>query len=184
MAGQRKRFFFTLAPLDLPFEIPFEAGEKAKEAVLYQLLNLSWYFRRRIVDELYDRVLQVSAMSHPDRAVVNKLFDEIRYELINVSAQSIFRGIDNPLALERAFGGDDPEAQALLERLGSWRDLRDRIFKSIEKGAKGLPDIADDMHEMAMQNHEFYRKVTARYSAVVLEISAPPPPHRARLKGH
>jgi hypothetical protein len=184
MAGQRKRFFFTLAPLDLPFEIPFEAGEKAKEAILYQLLNLSWYFRRRIVDELYDRVLQVSAMTHPDRAVVNKLFDEIRYELINVSAQSIFRGIDNPLALERAFGEDDPEAQALLERLGSWRDLRDRIFKSIEKGAKGLPDIADDMHEMAMQNHEFHRKVTARYSAVVLEISAPPPPHRARLKGH
>jgi hypothetical protein len=184
MAGQRKRFFFTLAPLDLPFEIPFEAGEKAKEAILYQLLNLSWYFRRRIVDELYDRVLQVSAMPRPDRAVVNKLFDEIRYELINVSAQSIFRGIDNPLALERAFGEDDPEAQALLERLGSWRDLRDRIFKSIEKGAKGLPDIADDMHEMAMQNHEFHRKVTARYSAVVLEISAPPPPHRARLKGH
>ena len=87
------------------------------------------------------------------------------------------------MALERVFGEDDPEAQALLERLGSWRDLRDRIFKSMEKGAKGLPDIADDMHEMAVQSYEFYRKVTARYSAVALEISAPPLPHRARLKG-
>jgi hypothetical protein len=176
MAGQKKRFFFTLTPLDLPFEVSPESGQRAKETMLYYLLTLSWYFRRCIVDRLYDRVLQVLAMHSPDTAIVNPLFGEIQFELMNISAQAIIRGIDNPLSLQRAFGDDDSEANALLNRLKSWRDQRERIFKSMEKGAKGLPDIANDLYEMAMQTFDFYRKVAVAYSAIAQQTSPPSPP--------
>jgi hypothetical protein len=176
IAGQKKRFFFTLTPLDLPFEVSPESGQKAKETVLYHLLTLSWFFRRRIVDRLYDRVLQVLAMHNPDMAIVNTLFDEIRYELMDISAQAIIRGIDNPLSLQRAFGDDDSEVKALLNRLESWREQRQRIFKSMERGAKGLPDIANDLYEMAMQTHDFYRKVAVGYSAIAQRTLPPSPP--------
>jgi hypothetical protein len=176
MAGDKYRFFFTLAPLDLPFEVPPEPQHQAKETIFYNLVNLSWYCRRRIVDQLYDRALQMQASLNPDPAILARLYRDIRYELTNLSAQSIMRGIDNPLALRRAMADSSGEADALLDRLQSWGLLRTEIFKAIEKGPKGLPCIVRNLYELAMQNFEFYRQVAAGYAACAEGISPPPAP--------
>ena len=74
-------------------------------------MNLSWYFRRRLVDQLYDRVLEVLAMDKPDKATMNDLYDTLGSELMEVSAQAFIRGLDNPLVLERALGPSDRETK-------------------------------------------------------------------------
>lgn len=181
MAGDKYRFFFTLAPLDLPFEVPPEPQYQAKETTFYNLVNLSWYCRRRLVDQLYDRALQLQACSNPDPAILTRLYRDIRYELTNLAAQSIMRGIDNPLALRRALANGSGEIDSLLERLQSWGSLRTEIFKATEKGSKGLPCIVRAMYALAMQNFDFYRKVAAGYAACASAVSPPPAPAAASL---
>jgi hypothetical protein len=68
------------------------------------------------------------------------------------------------------------EIDALLDRLQSWSLLRTEIFRAMEKGARGLPCIVRDMHELAMQNFKFYRKVAAGYAKCAEGISPPPAP--------
>ncbi len=176
IAGTKYRFHFTIAPFHLPFDLPLEPGQKAKQTVLYHLVNLSWYFRQRIVDQLYNRLLEVLSMSHPDRATVKDLYDAIGTELMQISAQAVIRGLDNFLILERALDPSDPETSTLLKRLKTWRELRERIFSAMAEGVTGLPSVARDLYTMAMQNYDVYRKVAVNYARVAQELEYPQEP--------
>jgi hypothetical protein len=176
IAGTKYRFHFTVAPFRLPFDVPIEAGQKAKQTVLYHLVNLSWYFRQRIVDQLYNRLLEVLSMSDPDRATVKALYDAIGSELMQISAQAVIRGLDNFRVLERALDPSDPETPALLNRLKTWRELRERIFAAMAEGVTGLPSVARDLYTMAVQNYDVYRKVALNYARVAQELEYPQEP--------
>jgi hypothetical protein len=175
IAGTKYRFHFTVAPFRLPFDVPLDAGQKAK-TVLYHLVNLSWYFRQRIVDQLYNRLLEVLSMSNPDRATVKDLYDAIVTELMQISAQAVIRGLDNFRVLEQALDPKDPETSALLKRLKTWGDLRQRIFSAMAEGIAGLPSVAHDLYTMAMQNYDVYRKVTQNYARAAQELESPQEP--------
>ena len=176
IAGTKYRFHFTVAPFRLPFDVPIEASQKAKQTVLYHLVNLSWYFRQRIVDQLYNRLLEVLSMSDPDRATVKALYDAIGSELMQISAQAVIRGLDNFRVLERALDPSDPETPALLIRLKTWRELRERIFAAMAEGVTGLPSVARDLYTMAIQNYDVYRKVALNYARVAQELEYPQEP--------
>ena len=177
IAGTKYRFHFTVAPFRLPFDVPLEDGRKAKQTDLNHLVNLSWYFRQRIVDQLYNRLLEVLSMSNPDRATVKDLYDAIGTELMQISAQAMIRGLDNFRILEQALGDPkDPETSALIKRLKTWGDLRERIFSAMAEGITGLPSVARDLYMMAMQNYDVYRKVTQNYAQVAQELESPQEP--------
>ena len=176
IAGTKYRFHFTVAPFRLPFDVPLEASQKAKQTVLYHLVNLSWYFRQRIVDQLYNRLLEVLSMSNPDRATVKDLYDAIGTELMQISAQAVIRGLDNFRVLEQALDPSDPETSALLKRLKTWGDIRERIFSAMAEGVTGLPSVAHDLYTMAMQNYDVYRKVTLNYARIAQELESPQEP--------
>jgi len=178
IAGNKYRFHFTIPLLDLPFDLAPEHGQKAKETILYHLVNLSWYFRRRVVDQLYNRLLEVLSMSKPDRATLNDLYDEIGSELMQISAQAIIRGLDNPLVIQRALDPNDQETQMLLDRIKTGRELREHIFRVMPDGAKGLQSIACDLYTMAMQNYDIYRKVATGYAGIAQQLARPPEPPR------
>src|SRR5258706_1064 len=130
MGGNKYRFHFTAALLDLPFfDLASERGLRANETVLYHMVNLSWYFRRRVVDKLYNRLLEVISMNQPDLATLRELYDSIGSELMQISAQAVIRGLDNLLVFERALDPDDQEGRELLERLKKGRSLRDLVFR-------------------------------------------------------
>jgi len=176
LVSQKYRFLFTLAPLTLPFEVPRQSTQSQSETLLYHLLTLSWYFRRRVVDQLYERLLQVKAMPSPDIGIVTTLFDDIKYELMEISAQSFVRGIDNPLSVRLAFGEDDKEAQEMISSILSWESLRRQIFASTDKGVAGLSAIARDLYQMSIQNYNFCRKVAQSYSTMAQKLSQPRKP--------
>jgi hypothetical protein len=175
-AASKYRFYFTVAPVDLPFDVPSKSGSRARETVLYHLVNLTWNFRRRLVDQLYERLLEVLYMTEPNAATVCGLYDEIERELMQVSAQAIIRGLDSPLVLQRALSGDGQDSQAtqeLIERLRSWRELRTHICRTNLQDPQALQSIACDLHKMAMQNYYLYRKVASDFSAIAQELSVP-----------
>jgi len=180
MAGEKYRFHFTAALLDLPFDLTPELGQKAKETVLYHLMNLSWYFRRRLVDQLYNRILEVLTMDKPDTATMNDLCDTLGSELMEVSAQAFIRGLDNALVLQRALDPADRETQMLMERLKTTRDLRENIFRGLQEGPKDLRSIASNLYSMAMLNYDFYQKTATSYAKVAQELSRPLEPPGGR----
>ena len=94
VSGDRYRFHFTAGRVDQPFEVAKYEGAM-RETVLYHLVNLTWYFRRRIIDKLYGRILQVLSMPHRNAAEVANLYDDLGRELMLVKAQSIMRRVDN-----------------------------------------------------------------------------------------
>jgi hypothetical protein len=182
VSGAKHRFHFIAGRVDQPFDL-LQAGSTLEETVLYHLVNLSWYFRRRIVDRLYDRILQVRSMKgDPQARAAAQLYEELGRELMLVTAQSIMRNIDNLRVVQRALGPDDPQAMALLDRADTYSDLQKRVFDAMRDGTAGLDRIADDVYAMALQNHEFYGVVASRYAEVAKQLPLPKPPRNAESR--
>ena len=140
------------------------------------MVNLTWYFRRRIVDRLYDRILAVRSMKEPPQAMVAQLYDDLGRELMLVTAQSIMRNIDNLRVVQRALGADDPHVGELLDRADNFGELQRRVFEAMREGRGGLDRIAEDVHKMALQNHEFYGIAANRYAAMAKNLPRPEAP--------
>ena len=180
MGGSKYRFYFTPSPLDLPIDLP-APGRTAEETVLYNLVSLTWYFRRRVVDQLYERILEVISMNERNRppVLVKEVYDSLGRELMQVAAQSIIRRLDNILSLKRALGRDDSETQLLLERIETYGDLQKQIFQAMQDGANGLQSIAHNLHSMAMLNYDLYHSAAAKYASLARELPLPSdPPER------
>jgi len=178
MASNKFRFHFTASPLDLPFSLNLSNGPDS-QTVLYHLVCLSWYFRRRVVDQLYNDVLETLAMARLKNVDVRirNLYDEIARELMDVDAQSIIRGVNNPRAVEDAFR-DIPKAVETLEKLTDWYTQRDQLMERMRAGPESLPEVAETLHHMAMLNVEFSRHAAAAYSLATDGLRAPPAPKR------
>ena len=82
-------------------------GQTAEETVLYHLINLTWYFRRRVVDRCYERVLQVLTIPERDQAhAAANVYDVLGRELMQVAARAIIRR-PRQLAFAREGTGTD-----------------------------------------------------------------------------
>lgn len=177
LKNKKYRFYFIAAPLDLPFDLPLGPRHETIETVLYHLVNLTWYFRRRVVDQLYNRVTEVMSMLVPEPKIVERLYKDLGQELKQIRAQSIIRGIDNSLVLQRALGPENPEAQALVSRGAEYDDLERKIFEAFPRGPEGLRQVTENLYGMAKMNYDWYKKVSTGYSqlAQALQTSEAPP---------
>jgi hypothetical protein len=175
MSSNSHRFHFTAGLVDLPFDL-LQPGSTVDETVLYHLVNLTWYFRRRVVDKLYGRVLDVKTMRNPPEATISQLYDELGRELMLVTAQSIMRKVDNLRVVQKALGVENPEISELADQAGTYGELQQRIFDAMADGAGGLNRIADDLYKLALQNHEFYNVAASRYSELARNLPKPDAP--------
>jgi hypothetical protein len=172
--GNRYRFHFTAASLNLPFDLP-DPGGTAEETILFHLINLTWHFRRRIVDRLYERLLGLNGPPPPDEDAVEEVYDQLGRELMQVNAQALIRQLDNIHKLRRALG-QDGETQALLKRLEPYQQLEKNVFSKMEEGRRGLGFIVGAVHEMAVMNFDLYRAAAQRYALVARSLPSPDPP--------
>lgn len=131
--GNKYRFRLTAAELNLPFDLPSELYEK-KETVLYHLVNLTWYFRRRFVDKLYNDLLASTENRGAGKVYYASLFDEIRHELMDIQAQSIIRRVDNPRLVRTALRRDNPAVRDLMNRATAWYEVQPAIFQLMDQG--------------------------------------------------
>jgi hypothetical protein len=175
LSNDKYKFYFTAAPLDLPFDIPSERAEK-REVVLYHLVNLTWYFRRRFVDELYNRLLEIAAKPETERIGSNELFEEIAYELMDIDAQTISRRIDSPLVVQDALGKDDPHVIEIMVHAKKWYELRPEILKMIKDSPGMVSEIATKMHQITIINRELYIAAAEAYNLSAKALKAPTPP--------
>jgi hypothetical protein len=172
LSNGRYKFYFTAAPIDLPFDTPSEGAER-KEVTLYHLINLTWYFRRRFVDGLYNRLLDLIQIPEKDRNGTQQLCDEIAYELMDIDAQALCRGVDNPRITQEALGGDDPKVVEIMRRGKEWYDLRPKVLQMIRDSAS-LESIATELYNVTQMNYEFYMAAAEEFNDSAQKLKPPP----------
>jgi hypothetical protein len=162
LAGGKLRFFVTASPLDIPFYFTSNP-ELEQNVVLYHLVNLSWIFRRRFVDGLYRRLREIRAKLTRDPAEIARLLDDIVYELYDIDAQSIIRGVDNPLTAADALRGSDEDLTSLFEGMKNWYVWRDEIVAQIDSGKPDLDAISETVFKMAEVNFGLFKAAASAY---------------------
>ena len=172
LASSRYRFHFTASLLDLPFSLDVQkTGDK--QTVLYHLVVLSWYFRRRVVEELYSKILEsIISLRQKKKTNVLPLFEELTSELIDIDAQSIIRGVDRQLIVQEALG-NDPETVTLLRKLDDWYSTRSNMIQAMERGQSALDEVAKFLCQMAMINFDFYQAAARAYARGSKDLERP-----------
>lgn len=160
--NKKYKFYFTAAPLELPFDIPYDSTLKTQEAILYHLYNIIWYFRRRIIDTLYGELLDAYDTSPRDPKIVKRLYREIGEELMQIHAQSIARYLNKLNKIKDALGKGNPEVDLLINRGEEYYRLENDIFDAIKLGMDGLPKITECLNKMQDLNKEWHRVVSVR----------------------
>src|SRR5581483_10474617 len=99
-------------------------------------------------------------------------YDDIAFELMNIDAQAIIRGVDDVLAVREALSSL-ANSQAMLDRLAGWYDLRSEILTNIVHGLEGLEAVARGLGEMAALNYEFYKMAASAYAIAAADLPEP-----------
>lgn len=186
MSNKKLRFHFTAGRLDLPFDIYFGRQQDAAQAVMFHMVCLTWYFRRRMVEGLYRRALDLRSSRAPDPALVASLYRDIRQELKQMQAQSIVRELNGPALIERALGDHGPEVQELFERGARFAELEQGTFEATRDGATGLSRVVERLFELAELNYAWYQRVAdsyARLSRLIERPESPNPPASPKPHG-
>ena len=140
---------------------------------LYHLFNVAWFFRRRIVEQIYERLLAISTQPQPSEIEITGLYDQLGRELMQISAQAIIRQIDSPLIVLRALGEEDPNVQSFVEELKSSSDLQQEVYEHLRTGPTSIESIVAPLRELANLNYRFLQKVSARFASVICELPLP-----------
>ncbi|MET7242253.1 hypothetical protein ABZT49_02690 [Methylobacterium sp. EM32] len=171
LAGSKYKFYFTAALLDLPFSLSIQRA-KEQQTLLYHLVSLSWYFRRRVVDELYRKILEEKSSATQKKANVKHIYDDISYELMSIDSQAIIRGVSSPLTTREALG-DSPEVNLMLDKLEDWYRLRSQLFEDMMSGSDGLNKVSETLYIMATINLEFYKLAAKAYAEAAMHLDPP-----------
>lgn len=98
-------FYFTAAPIDPPiFGIHDTAN--AEELMLYNLINASWYARRKLIDRLYVDLLKHVYASQQDPVAIADIVTNIKDELRSIEIQASIRNISKPMDVSMAAPAD------------------------------------------------------------------------------
>jgi hypothetical protein len=147
-------------------------------------LNLSWFVRRRLVDKIYTRLLELAASDMPNEQNVSILYRELRDELNGIDLQSIIRGVDNNLDIDEtlsSLGG--------VDYAEVWREARKGILDLVDEGRnETLWPVAQEVFKLAELNVKFYKASAAEFARVAqtltpprdpMQVQRPVPPKRA-----
>jgi hypothetical protein len=168
-------FYFNAAPIDLPI-FGMDSKTDLKEFLIYNMINITWYARRRLIDQYYKDItaLLTSGKSGPAmfKAKKRKL-DQIKHELISIEIQSRIRDISEPAYLLGVFGPIHEGTQDQRR----WEGLKNEIFAASEREPE--PDlyvVAQALYEIAEMNYKYYQQSAAIYAGMAEKLEMPEPP--------
>ncbi|TBB38499.1 TIR domain-containing protein [Rhizobium ruizarguesonis] len=160
----RLKFYFTASPLDIPV---FGIGDTAskKELLLYHLLNISWYTRRRLVDILYWKVYSRINSARTDLQEDLELVDDIKNELISIDIQAVIRRITDPADVEEVL---DPSIGVEDQR--QWLKLKEEIFQHANASPPDLKSISEALFRMATMNERYYKICSQSFAQTAQQL--------------
>jgi hypothetical protein len=144
-----------------------------EEVISYNVLNMCWYVRRRLIDELYPNLLQLLLIkngSGSDNDV--KVLQRVRNELNSISVQSEIRELGQLVENKKVFNND-------IRRLVNDSNLWNKIKISIKnEGTSAHPDlavVAHTLYDVAKLNLKYYQETASKFATLAAGLSLPDP---------
>jgi hypothetical protein len=164
------RFSFSCVKLPSPFTMIHD--EEAIQA--FHLLNLSWGFRRRIVEIHFPELcaLGMEPIDIRDQAKFERLRSQLRYDLMQVYADSQIRGIEGAGdVLPVLTSGPDEKGGQILRGLREWPTWNRELLSALEVGMTKIDQAIEIMHQMAEVNYYFYIRAAQVYAEHAVQLS-------------
>jgi hypothetical protein len=163
-------FHFAAAPIDIPFYLGSGDGDRT-EALLYHLLNMSWYIRRRLVDKNYVALVREASNPAPNPVHMQNIIDGILDELNNIDIQAIVRGIDSKFEVDQVLPSLKQTNSADYAR--RWLDCRKQLAELAATDDRPVRKIVGALHEMAILNHTFCQHSARAFAKNAEDLALP-----------
>ncbi|MCJ9703257.1 MULTISPECIES: toll/interleukin-1 receptor domain-containing protein [unclassified Bradyrhizobium] len=168
--ASRLKFYFTAAPIDIPIFGIHDTTNK-EELAVYNMINITWYARRKLIDQLYDELLGYVNSSQAEAVKVHNVVLKIRDELRSLEIQSNIRGISKPMDAR----GVAPLTKTMKDEV-SWNDLLKTILECSRKEPIDIKTIAQSLYEIAKMNRDYYQLSAQKYADIAQNLQLPPAP--------
>jgi hypothetical protein len=168
--ASRLKFYFTAAKIDIPiFGIHDTANEQ--ELTLYNMINITWYARRRLVDQLYDELLSYVNSTQQDPVEIGQVVTSIQNELRNIEIQSDIRRVSRPSHVTSVA----PLAKTMHDEQ-DWDGLVEKISDYSKTKPIDINGIAEALYQIAKMNYDYYKISATKYAAVARKLTRPQAP--------
>jgi hypothetical protein len=140
----------------------------------FHLLNLSWSFRRRIVEIHFPELcaLGMGSIDGRDPAKFEHLRGQLRFDLMQVYAGSQIRGIDGAAGVLPALTPEPDEEGGQIRRgLREWPTWNRELLSSLDAGMTEIDQAIEIMHRMAEVNYYFYIRAAQVYAEHAVQLS-------------
>jgi hypothetical protein len=166
----RLKFYFTAAPIDIPIFGIHDTTNK-EELTVYNMINLTWYARRKLIDQLYWELLGYVNSTQDEVLKISDVVSRIRDELRSLEIQSSIRGIARP---QDVVGVVDLTTTMKDER--SYNVLLKEILQCSRKEPFDIKRIAAALYDIAKMNYDYYQISAKKYAEIAEKLQLPPAP--------
>jgi hypothetical protein len=180
--ASRLKFYFTAALIDIPIFGINDTADR-EELTLYNMINATWYARRRLIDQLYIQLLSYVNSVQDDPARVSDIVTAIKNELRNIDIQASIRKISRPMDVNDVVSLPDRNTSLpiislpeLISDQRVWEQHRAEIFEYSNKTPMDLKGMTVSLYEMAKINQKYYEISAAKYAETAQRLELPPAP--------
>ena len=166
VVDQYATFMFSAFKIENPI-YAIKGSATSEEIISYNVLNVCWYTRRRLIDELYPNILQLLIKN--DSKMDNcKLLQQVRNELNSITVQSTIRDLDNFLDSKKIF-----EIRRIVNDSRMWNNIKGYVKTEGTKTSPDLASVAKTIYDLAKLNLEYYRETASKFSKSAEALSLP-----------
>jgi hypothetical protein len=166
----RMKFYFTAAPIDVPIFGIHDTTNK-EELTVYNMINLTWYARRKLIDQLYLELLSYVNSTQDEVLKISDVISRIKDELRSLEIQSNIRRISRPMDVVSIV-----DLSTTMKDERSWNKLLKEIFECAKREPVDIGKIAASLYDIAKMNYTYYQVSAEKYAEIARKLQLPPPP--------
>ena len=169
VVDQHATFMFSAFKIENPI-YAIKGSATSEEIISYNVLNVCWYTRRRLIDELYPKILQMLVKNDYQKDNC-KLLQQVRNELNSITVQSTIRDLDNFLDSKKVF-----QIKRIVNDSRMWNNIKWYVKTEGAKASPDLASVANTIYNLAKLNLEYYQETASKFAKSAEALSLPEPP--------
>jgi hypothetical protein len=169
VVDQYATFMFSAFKIENPI-YAIKGSATSEEIISYNVLNVCWYTRRRLIDELYPKLLQI-LVNNDNQKDNCKLLQQVRNELNSITVQSTIRDLDNLMDSKKLF-----EIKRIVKDGRMWDNIKDYVRTEGAKNSPDLASVANIIYDLAKLNLEYYQETASKFAKSADALSLPERP--------
>jgi len=170
VVDQYATFMFSAFKIENPI-YAIKGSATNEEIISYNVLNVCWYARRRLIDQLYPNILQMLVSNNTNKKDNCKMLQQVRNELNSITVQSTIRDLDSFLDNKKLF-----EMKRIVNDSRMWNNIKGFVKTEGGKSSPDLASVANIIYDLAKLNLKYYQETASKFAKSAEDLSLPEPP--------